>query len=109
MSVTPYIFDGGLLTAAAVTQGSVVPALTRRVIKAATITNTTGGPLAATVYLVPNGGAAGAANTFISARSIAAGESYPCPELINQGLNTGGFVQALGNGLTFKFTAVDFV
>lgn len=109
MSVTPYIFDGGALTAAAVTQGVAAPLLTKRVIKAATLTNTTAAPVAATVYLVPSGGAAGAANTFISARSIAPGESYPCPELINQGLNPGGFVQALGNGLTFKFTAVDFV
>jgi hypothetical protein len=109
MSVTPYIFDGGLLTGAAVTQGTVVPALTRRIIKAATITNTTGAPIAATVYLVPSGGVAGAANTFVPAVSIAAGASYPCPELINQGLNAGGFVQALGNGLTFKYTATEFV
>lgn len=109
MPVTPYIFDGGLLTAAAVTQGAVVPALTRRVIKAATLTNTTGAPIAATINLIPLGGAAGAANTYIPALPIAAGASYPCPELINQGLNAGGFVQGLGNGLTFKYTAVDFV
>lgn len=109
MSVTPYIFDGGLLTGAAVTQGSVVPALTRRIIKAATITNTTGAPIAATIYMVPSGGAASAVNTFMSGLSIAAGSSYPCPELINQGLNAGGFIQAIGNGLTFKYTAVEFV
>lgn len=113
MSVTPYIFDGGALTGAAVTQGTAVPTLTRRIIKSATITNTTGAPIAVTVYLVPSGGTAGATNTYISALSIpasgTAGSSYPCPELINQGLNAGGFVQALGNGLTFKYTAVDFV
>lgn len=109
MSVSPYIFDGGSLGAAAAVQGGVVPALTRRVIKAATLINTTGAPIAATVYLVPSGGAVGAANTLISARSIAAGESYPCGELLGQGLNAGGSVQALGNGLTFKYTGVDFV
>lgn len=109
MSVTPYIFDGGALTAAAVTQGTVAPALTKRVIKAATLTNTTAGAIAATVYLVPSGGTAGATNTYVPAVPIPAGGSYPCPELINQGLNPGGFVQALGNGLTFKYTAVDFV
>lgn len=109
MPVAPYIFDGGLLTAVAVTQGSVVPALTRRIIKAATITNTTAAPIAATVNLVPAGAVAGAANTFIPALPIAAGASYPCPELINQGLNAGGFLQALGNGLTFKYTAVDII
>lgn len=108
-SVTPYVFDGGALTGAAVTQGVAVPALTKRLIKAATLTNTTAAPIAATVYLIPSGGTAGATNTYISARPIGAGESYPCPELINQGLNAAGFVQALGNGLTFKYTAVDIV
>lgn len=109
MSVTPYVFDGGLLSGAAATQGNAVPALTRRIIKSAALVNTTGGALAASVYLVPNGGSAAASNTLISARSIAPGESYPCPELINQGVNAGGLVQALGNGLTFKYTAVDIV
>lgn len=107
--ITPYIFDGGALTAAAVTQGTVVGALTRRIIKAASITNTTAAAVAATVYLVPSGGAAGAGNTIISARSIAPGETYPCPELNGQGLNAAGFVQALGLGLTFKYTALDIV
>ena len=45
----------------------------------------------------------------VSARAIAAGESYPCPELINQGIDAGGFVAASGVGLTFKYTATDFV
>jgi hypothetical protein len=40
---------------------------------------------------------------------IAPGETYPCPELVNQGLNPGGSVQALGAGLTFKYTATDFI
>ena len=109
MAVTPYIFDGGALTASAVLQGEAVPASTRRVIKAATICNTTGAPITATVHLVKSGGTPDATNTYISARAIAAGESYTCPELVNQGLSAGGAVYALGNGLTFKYTAVDFV
>lgn len=109
MSVTPYVFDGGALTAAAVTQGAVVGTLAKRIIKSALLVNTTAGAIAATVYLIPSGGSASANNTLISARSIGPGESYPCPELINQGLNAGGFVQALGNGLTFKYAAIDFV
>jgi hypothetical protein len=106
MAVTPYIYDGGTLTAAATQQGTTVPALTKRIIKSASLVNTTGAPIAATVSLVT---AAAAVITHISARPIAAGESYPCPELIGKGLNTGGFVQALGNGLTFMYTATDFV
>lgn len=109
MTISTYIFDGGALTGSAVTQGTVVPALTKRIIKSAALCNTTGSPIAGTVYLVPSGGTAGSTNTYISARAIAAGETYPCPELINQGLNAAGFVQALGNGLTFKYTSIEIV
>ncbi len=106
-SITPFIFDGAVLTGSATAQGSDVPALTKRIIKAAALVNTTGAPIAATVYLVPDGVAAGAANMLISARAIPAGESYPCYELLNQGLNAGGEVHAMGDGLSFKYTAVD--
>lgn len=109
MAVRPYIYDGALLTAAATTQGEIVPVLTRRIIKAASLTNTTGAPIAATVHMVAVGDTADTSNTRIAALPIAAGESYPCPELINKGINPGGFVQALGDGLTFDYTAVDFV
>jgi len=106
MAVTPYIYDGAVLTAPATQQGTTVPALTKRVIKSASLVNTTGAPVAATVNLVTAGSAV---VTHISGRSIAAGESYPCPELIGKGLNPGGLVQALGLGLTFMYTATDFV
>jgi hypothetical protein len=109
MAIQNYIFDGGVLAAAAAVQGTAVPDLTKRVIRAATLTNTTGAAVAATVYLVPSAGAPAAGNTLISARTLAPGESYPCPELINQGLNAGGSVQALGLGVTFKYTATDFI
>lgn len=109
MSVKPYTSEPAVLTGAATVQGAAVKALTTRVIKAATVTNTTAAPVALTVYLVPNAGAPAADNTLIAAYPIAAGESYPCPELINQGLNPGGTVQAMGLGLSFKYTATDFV
>lgn len=109
MTNTVYIFDGAQLTASAATYGTTVGALTKRVVKSAQLCNTTAGAVACTVYLVPSGGTAGASNTYISARSIAAGETYNCPELIGQGLNAGGFVQALGLNVTFKYTAVDIV
>lgn len=110
MAVNTFTFDGAVLTNAAAKYGGDVPSLTKRVITAATITNGTGGPIAATVYLA-NAGGAGAANMMISARPISPGESYVCPELLNQGIDAGGAVWALGNvaGLTFKFTAKDVV
>lgn len=108
MSIQNYVHDGSTLAAAVAPQGTVVPALTKRIIRAATICNSTAAPVAASVYLVPPGGAPDATNVMISARAISPGESYPCPELVNQGVNPGGVVQALGAGLTFKYTATDF-
>ena len=106
MAVTPYIYDGAVLGAAASQQGTAVPALTKRVIKSASLVNTTGAPIPGTVQMVTSDSTT---ITHISARPIAAGENYPCPELINKGLNPGGIVQALGAGLTFMYTATDFV
>lgn len=106
MSVTSYTHDGAVLTGSLAKQGTDVPALTQRIITAAALVNTTGGPVAATVNLAPIGGAA-AGNTLISARTIGAGESYPCPELINQGVNAGGAVWASGAGVSFKYAAKD--
>jgi hypothetical protein len=107
MSIQNYIHDGSTLAGAAAVQGIAVPALTKRVIRAATLCNSSAAAVAASVYLVPSGGNPDATNIMISARTIAPGESYPCPELVNQGLNAGGSVQALGAGLTFKYSATD--
>jgi uncharacterized membrane protein YjjB (DUF3815 family) len=107
MAIKNYIYEGGVLTAAATVQGAAVGTLTKRVITAAALVNTTGAAVAATVYLVPSGGAVGAANALISARTINPGETYFCPELVNQGINEGGSVQALGLGLTFRYAAKD--
>lgn len=109
MTIQNYIHDGSILGAAAAVQGVAVPALTKRIMRAATICNTTASPVSASLWLVPSGGNPDATNAVISARTIAPGETYPCPEVVNQGLNAGGSVQALGNGLTFKYTATDFV
>lgn len=109
MTTTVYIADPAQLTGSATTYGTVVAGLAKRVIKSAALTNTTGAPVACTVYLVPSGGTAGAANTFISARTVAAGETYNCPELVGKGLNAGGFVQALGLNVTFGYSATDII
>lgn len=107
MTIQNYVHDGSTLAAAAAVQGAAVPALTKRIIRAATLCNSSGAPVAASVYLVPSGGNPDATNVMISARTISPNESYACPELVNQGLNAGGSVQALGAGLTFKYSATD--
>ena len=109
MTIQIYAPDVQVLTAAATVQGAAVPGLTKRVIVSASVCNTTAGVLALSAHLVPSGGAVAAGNCLISARPLAAGETYLCPELINQAVGPGGTVQALGNGLTFKYTAKDIV
>jgi hypothetical protein len=99
----------GSVLAAAVGTFYTAPAATVGVVKAAQLINTTGGAVPATVYLVPSGGAAAAANTLISARAVAAGETYNCPELVNQVIEAGGTLQALGNGLTLIVSGVEIV
>jgi hypothetical protein len=77
-----------------------------RIIKSATLVNTTGAPVACTVSFVD---AAAGVHPKISARSLAAGESYNCPELIGKGLKAGGVVKASGLGVAFDYTATDIV
>lgn len=105
--ITNYFFDSANVPVAVTTQGEVVPVNTKRKITAAIVTNSTAVAKTFTVYLVPSGGAAGATNVVISARTIAPGESYTCPELVGRGQNAGGFLQTAADvtGLTFKFEA----
>lgn len=100
------LVSGSQLTAAAATYYTA-PALTRSIIKAAQLTNTTAGVVAVTMYLVPAAGSAGATNTVISARSIAAGETYNCPELVNAVLEPAGTIQGLGLNVTLTVSGVE--
>lgn len=59
-----------------------------------TVTNTTGGGVAYTVNVVPSGSVAGASNQVLS-KTIAAGETYQCPEVVGQVLNAGDFISTL--------------
>lgn len=83
------------------------PALTRARVTAATLTNTTGSPVACTVHLVPASGSATAANTIVSARTVAAGETYHCPELVNQVIEPGGAIHALGLNVSLVVSGVE--
>lgn len=96
MATTPSrIISGSQLTTSAVTY---VTAVNERIrLERITLCNTTGGAVTATVYLVPSGGAAGVTNIVISAKSIAPGETYKCPELIGHVLESGGTLQALAS------------
>lgn len=109
MAIQNYLPDGVVLAAAAAVVGAPVPANTRRVIVAASLVNSTAVAVPASVYLAPDANVPTAASLLISGRVLAPGETYFCPELINQGTNAGGTVQALGAGLTFKYSAKDII
>jgi hypothetical protein len=77
----------------------------RTILDKFTGTNTTGVAATLTVFLVQNGGAAGAANTIVSARSLAAGECYTFPEVVGHVLNAGDFLvtaSGTGNAITIR-------
>jgi hypothetical protein len=69
-------------------------ALTKTVIRSASFCNSTAAPVALTVKLNPR--TAGTDRTLISARSLAAGETYLAPELINQVIEAGGLLRCFG-------------
>lgn len=99
------IIPGVQLTAAVATYYTA-PALTRARICNATLTNDTGSAIAATVHIVTASESAVSKNKKISARSIAPGESYPCPELIGRILEPGDTIQALGLAVAFDVSAL---
>lgn len=100
MATTPTVLVAGqVLTGSAATYYTA-PAATRVRVTNATVTNTTAGALALTAYRIASGGSASAGNTVISAKTIGAGETYNCPELINKVFAAGDFLQALGNGMS---------
>lgn len=106
MPTTPYIYDGAVLGAAMANQGTVVPTATARIVKSATLVNSTAAPVVCSVSVLDAGGTL---HPKISARPIAAGESYTCPELVGKGINAGGVLQAMGAGVSFDYTATDIV
>lgn len=108
MTTSIYILDGALLTGAAATYGTAVPALTKRIIKAMTLYNGTAAPVQCEVHLIASGGTASDTNRVIL-RTLAAEETYSCPEVVNEGLNAGGFIQALGLNCSIRYTATEIV
>lgn len=72
----------------------------RTIVDKFTATNTTGSAATLTIRLVPNGSTAAATNTMLSAKSIAAGETYNCPEVIGHVLEPGDFISTLAGTAT---------
>lgn len=93
------LVDGSQLTTSAATYYTT-PANTLTTISACSATNTTATARTVTVYLVPNGGSATAANTVCSARVVAPGETFNVVGAIGQTMVAGGTLQALAEANT---------
>jgi hypothetical protein len=65
-----------------------------------TVTNPTGGAVTCTLYLVPSAGSANDGTTITSAKSIQAGETWNCPDMVGQILKAGGTIQAKASANT---------
>ena len=65
-----------------------------RIVAAAICNSDTTTAYTVNVYKIPSGGSAGVANKIINTRTIQAKETYPCPELIGQILESGGILDA---------------
>jgi hypothetical protein len=60
-----------------------------------TVTNTNASTVQFSVNLVASGGSAGASNRVLSLKSITPHETYNCPEVVGQTLESGGFISTL--------------
>jgi len=95
MAVTPKaLIDTAQLTNAAATVYTSTNIVT--IIDSFKLVNVTAGAVTATVSI----GADAAGTRFISARSLAPGETYNCPEMVGQILNAGQLIQAYASANT---------
>ena len=76
------------------------PTSTRTIIDKFTATNTTGGAVTLTVYLVPSGQAASSSNKVLDAFSIAANTFLDLPQMQNHVLEAGDFISVLASAAT---------
>lgn len=65
-----------------------------------TVTNTSAGNVTFSCNLVTAGGSAGVANLIVDARGLVPDETYTCPELVGQALESGGFISTIASAAT---------
>jgi hypothetical protein len=97
MTVTAKPLFEALQAANAETTQYAVPSGTRTIIDKFTGTNTSGAAATLTVKLIASGGAAGAANTIVSAKTLQPGETYTFPEIVGHVLAAGDFISTLAS------------
>ena len=98
--IIPQTLIAGSQIAATATTYYTAPANTKAIIQNLTLCNTTAGAVTATVHIISTGASETASNMVISARTIAAGETYTCPEAIGAVLLATGTIRALAGSAT---------
>ena len=74
--------------------------LCKTVVDNFTVTNTTVGNVSFSCNLVPPAGAAADGNLILDTRTIAPGETYPCPEIVGKVIENGYFLSTLASAAT---------
>lgn len=87
----------GQLTGTAATYYTCPSTVTNTSRIAFTFTNTDSAARTVTIYVFDSGGTAGVTNILTSAKSLAAGETWTCPDLLLHSLNPGDVVQAFAD------------
>ena len=70
-----------------------------------TVTNTGSANETISVNLIADGGSAASSNLVLKARSIAPNETYSCPELVGQVLESGGFISTIAGSAVLTISA----
>lgn len=104
MSLT--IIDAVALAAGTTLVGAAIPSGIQRIYRSVGVHNGSGAPVVLKAWLVSASALADATTEVIN-RSIPAGKTDMCPELIGRGLNAGGTLQMSGAGLSAGLTAID--
>ena len=104
---TSVLVDAKYIETTDTVQFSAATATVSTIIDAVFVTNTTASAVELNVSIVKNGGSVSNDNRAIYKRIIRPNETYLCPELLGQALNTDGFVSAkasVGSALNIRVT-----
>ena len=97
MTVTPKVLIAAKQAEATQTTQYTAPTSTKALIDKFTVTNTSATAASLSVNLVTTGGSPTASNLILDTRVVAPNETYTCPELTGQVLESGGYISTLAS------------
>jgi len=100
MAVTPAVLIAPKQAENSQTTQYTVATGQRVIIDKFTVTNSTGSAATLGINLVESGGSAGASNLMLDDKSIAAGETYTCPEVVGHILGPGDLISTIAGTAT---------